>query len=207
MSEILTGNRSVAEPVLWRRVTLTTADASARRAAEDELDRYADQVRREGFEQGLSAGRAEAQQQVPSTLGNISEALAELERIRESLRQQAERALIQLAVNVAERVVHREMVLDSEALAALVKSALAKVQTREVARVRMHPELESVVSKTLERSGAREMVLMPDASLKHGELFFETSQGVLDASLKAQFSEIERALLERLDGSGLGAVL
>ena len=193
---------------MWRRVTKAPADVSARRAADDELDRSIHQASREGFEQGLAAGRADAQQQVPSTLEDISEAVAELERIRENLRQQSERDLIRLAINVAERVIHREMVLDSEALAALVKAALGKVQTREVTRVRMHPELEPVVTKTLERCGSREMVLMPDPSLKHGELFFETSQGVLDASLKAQFGEIERALLERLDGGGVrGATL
>ena len=207
MSEIVSGNRSSAEPVIWRRVALMPADVSARRSADDELERSIDQAGRDGFEQGLAAGRAEGQQQVPSTLESISEAVAELERIRENLRQQAERDLIRLAVNVAERVIHREMVLDSEALAALVKAALGKVQTREVTRVRMHPELEPVVTKTLERCGTREMVLMPDPSLKHGELFFETSQGVLDASLKAQFGEIERALLERLEGGGISAAL
>jgi len=179
----------------------------AGRAAEEELERRVEQARSEGFEEGLASGRAEAQRQVPSTLENISEAVAELEIIRERLRQQAERDLIRLAITLAERVVHREMVLDSDALSALVKTACAKVQTREVSRVRLHPALESVVAKTLERCGARETVLMPDPSLKPGELLFETAQGVLDASLKSQFGEIERALLARLDGNASTAAL
>jgi flagellar assembly protein FliH len=202
MSEILADNSSPASPVLWRQVAVPNSEAIARRAEEEEQERSAEQARSEGFEEGLASGRAEAQRQVPSTLESISEAVAELELIRERLRQQAEGDLIRLAITVAERVVHREMVLDPDALGALVKTAFAKVQAREVSRVRLHPALESVVTKTLERCGARETVLMPDPGLKPGELLFETSQGVLDASLKSQFNEIERALLARLDGNG-----
>lgn len=207
MSEILDDNRSAASPVLWRHVTVTAPDVSARRAAEEELERRIQQVRSEGAEEGLASGRAEAQRNIPSMLENVSQAVAELERIRERLRQQAERDLIRLAVTVAERVVHREMVLDNDALAPLIKAAYAKVQVRELSRVRMHPGLEAVVTRTLEKCGAREMVLVADSGLKPGELLFETAQGVLDASLRTQLGEIERALLARLEGSGSGAVL
>jgi len=202
MSEILADGRSAASPVLWRLVAIPDPDALARGAAEEELQRRVEQARSEGLEAGLAAGRAEAQRQVPSTLESVSEAIAELELIRDRLRRQEELDLIRLAITVAERVVHREIVLDPDAPGALVKTAFAKVQAREVSRVRMHPALEPVVTKTLERCGARETVLVPDPSLKPGELLFETSQGVLDASLKSQFEEIERALLACLDGNG-----
>jgi flagellar assembly protein FliH len=201
MSEILRGNRSAASPVSWRRVALADAEGTARRLAEEELERGIEQSRRDGVERGLESGRADAQRQVPATIDNISAAISELERIRERLHRQTERDLIRLAVTVAERVIHRETVLDPDALAGLVKAGFGKVQARDVARVKMHPALEPVVTKTLEACGAREMVLMPDASLRPGELLFETSQGVLDASVHTQLSEIERSLLDQL-GAG-----
>jgi flagellar assembly protein FliH len=201
MSEILRGNRSTASPVSWRRVALADTEGTARRLAEEELERGIELARRDGTERGLESGRADAQRQVPATIDNISTAISELERIRERLHRQTERDLIRLAVTVAERVIHRETVLDPDALAGLVKAAFGKVQARDVARVRMHPALEPVVTKTLDACGAREMVVMPDSSLKPGELLFETSQGVLDASVHTQLSEIERSLLDQL-GAG-----
>jgi flagellar assembly protein FliH len=207
MSEILAENCSTVSPVLWRHVAVPNSEAIALRAAQEEQEHRVEQARGEGFGEGLASGRADGQRQVPAMIESISEAIAELELIRESLRQQVEADLIRLAITVAERVVHREMVLDPDALGALVKAAFAKVQAREVTRVRLHPALESVVTKTLERCGARETVLMPDTSLNPGELLFETSQGVLDASLKSQFGEIERALLARLHGNGSTPVL
>jgi flagellar assembly protein FliH len=201
MSEILVDNRSSAVPVLWRLVNLTSSQERAGRAAEEELERRIEQARREGVQEGFEGGRVEAQRQLPSTLESISEALAELERVRARLRQAAERDLVRLAITVAARVIHREMVMDGDAMAGLVKAAFLKVQSREVGRVRMHPALESVVSKTLEGCGATGLVLMPDSNLNSGELLFETSQGLLDASLNTQLAEIERSLLDQLGGS------
>jgi flagellar assembly protein FliH len=201
MSEILADNRSPATPVPWRLVNLIPSEERAGRAAAEELERRIEQARRDGLKEGLESGRADAQQQLPATLDNIRETLAELERIRERLRQAAERDLVRLAVTVAARVIHRETVMDGDAMAGLIKAAFLKVQSREISRARMHPALESVVSKTLEQCGAAGVVLMADSSLNPGELLFETSQGLLDASLNTQLGEIERGLLDQL-GSG-----
>jgi len=203
MSEIFEGGRTTEAPVLWRKAPRSVAKESASRAAEAELEHRIGEARREGHEKGLESGRSDAQRQLPPTLENISETLAELERIRERLRQAVERDLVRLAVTVAARVIHREMVMTGDALAGLIRAAFLKVQSREISRVRMHPALESVVSKTLEQCGASGAVLLPDPNLNPGELLFETSQGVLDASLNTQLGEIERSLLEQLGPAGL----
>jgi len=63
----------------------------------------------------------------------------------------------------------------------------------------MHPNLESLVRKSLEQCGSpKNLVLTPDPGLKPGELLLETSQGILDASVDTQLREIERGLIDRL---------
>ena len=58
----------------------------------------------------------------------------------------------------------------------------------------------ALVRKLLEQAGApKNLVLMPDASLKPAEIFFETSQGILDASVDTQLREIERGLIDKLE--------
>jgi len=42
-------------------------------------------------------------------------------------------------------------------------------------------------------------VLTADASLKPAEVYFETSQGILDASVETQLREIERGLIDKLE--------
>jgi flagellar biosynthesis/type III secretory pathway protein FliH len=81
----------------------------------------------------------------------------------------------------------------------LVKAAFSKLQSREISRVRMHPGLETLVRKCLEQAGSpKSLVLSADPALNPGELFFDTSQGLLDASVDTQLREIERGLIDKL---------
>jgi flagellar biosynthesis/type III secretory pathway protein FliH len=74
------------------------------------------------------------------------------------------------------------------------------LQSREINRVRVHPSLEALVRKLLEQTGApKNLVLAADANLKPSEVFFETSQGILDASVETQLREIERGLIDKLE--------
>jgi flagellar assembly protein FliH len=126
--------------------------------------------------------------------------LAELARLRETIREEATHDLVRLAVSIAARVIHREVSLDPDALTGLVKTAFLKVQSREIQRVRMHPGMEPLVRKSLEQSGSpKNLLLTADPALNPGEVFLETSQGILDSSVDTQLREIERGLIDRLE--------
>lgn len=200
-SEIVSGDQPPAKPVPWRMVTtvgLTTARSGSR--AEQEAVSRLDQSRREAFLEGVAAGRQQAEEQIRPAMEGLAQTLTELSRLREVIRDRATEDLIHLAVSIAARVIHREVVVDPDALAGLVKAAFMKVQSREINRVRMHPALEGLVRKSLEQCGApKNLVLVPDPGLKSGEILFETAQGNLDASVETQLAEIERGLFDKLD--------
>jgi flagellar assembly protein FliH len=200
-SEILAGDQLAAAPALWRTVASARTDRSnvARPDAARETAQLVDQGRREGFDQGAAAGRREAELQLLPAFEKMARTLAELARLRESLREETLQDLVRLATLIASRVVHREVVIDPDALAGLVKAAFSKLQSREISRVRMHPGLETMVRKCLEQAGSpKSLVLSADPALNPGELFFDTSQGLLDASVDTQLREIERGLIDKL---------
>ncbi|HEV8037719.1 MAG TPA: FliH/SctL family protein [Bryobacteraceae bacterium] len=200
-SEILLGDENSAAPAFWRTVAsartarLQTARPDAAREAAQALE----QARREAFEQGAATGRKDAEQQILPAFEKMARNLAELAQLRESLREEALQDLVRLATLIAARVVHREVVIDPDALAGLIKAAFSKLQAREISRVRMHPGLEPLVRKCLEQSGSpKNLILAADPALNPGELFFDTSQGLLDASVDTQLREIERGLIDKL---------
>jgi flagellar assembly protein FliH len=202
-SEILAGGeKPSAAAALWR-VVEPPGDARSKGPARKDAEREAqglEQARREGFSAGVTAGRREAEEQIRPAMDGLARNLAELARLRDTIREEATHDLVRLAVSIAARVIHREVSLDPDALTGLVKTAFLKIQSREIQRVRMHPGLESLVKKSLEQSGApKNLVLMPDSGLKPGEVFLETSQGILDASVDTQLREIERGLIDRLE--------
>lgn len=200
-SEILPGGEQPSA-ALWRVVD-PPVDARGASVARKNADREAqglEQARREGFAAGVAAGRRESEEQIRPAMDRLAKNLAELARLRDVIREEATHDLVRLAVSIAARVMHREASLDPDALTGLVKTAFLKLQAREVQRVRMHPGLEPLVRKSLEQCALpQNLILVPDAALKPGELFFETSQGILDASVDTQLREIERGLIDRLE--------
>jgi len=167
---------------------------------EGEAARKLDQARREAYAEGLAAGRQQAEEQFRPAVQGLATTLDSLARLRENIREETTQDLVHLAISIAARVIHREVAVDPDALAGLIQAAFSKLQSREVNRVRMHPTLEPLVRKLLEQSGApKNLTLTPDANLKPAEVFFETSQGILDASVETQLREIERGLIDKLE--------
>jgi len=201
-SEILAGGEPRVAPPYWRTVATVRMDGrNASRADEERAVVQAlEQARREAFDQGFAAGRKDAEQQILPALGGITATAAELARLRDKIREETLQDLVRLATRIAERVIHREVAIDPDALAGLVKAAYAKVQAREISRLKVHPSIEALVRKCLEQSNApRNLAVVSDAALQPGELFFETAQGTLDASVETQLREIERGLIDRLE--------
>ena len=192
---------NIATPVLWRTVAAATDPRrNSHSDAEREAARKLDQARREAYAEGLAAGRQQAEEQFRPAVQGLAETLEALSRLRENIREETIQDLVHLATSIAARVIHREVAVDPDALAGLIQAAFSKLQSREINRVRMHPTLEPMVRKLLEQGGApKNLVLTPDPNLKPAEVFFETAQGVLDASVETQLREIERGLIDKLE--------
>src|SRR5581483_8923214 len=167
-SEILAGDQSPAKPVPWRVVSSfgTAAGLAGRTNSEIELARKLDHARREGFTEGVSAGRQQAEEQIRPAMEGLAQVLAELAGLRDVIRRQSSEELVHLATTIAARVIHREVMVDPDALAGLVNAAFAKLQAREITRVHLHPGLERLVKNTLDQAGSPSMVVVADPALK-----------------------------------------
>jgi len=192
---------STATPVLWRMVaSATDPRRNSHGDAEREAARKLDQAGREAYAEGLAAGRHQGEEQFHPAVQGLAQTLDSLARLRDSIREETLQDLVHLAISIAARVIHREVAVDPDALGGLIQAAFSKLQSREINRVRMHPTLEALVRKLLEQGGApKNLVLAPDPTLKPSEVFFETAQGILDASVETQLREIERGLIDKLE--------
>ena len=114
------------------------------------------------------------------------------------MRKTAESDLLKLAIAIARRVIHRELTLDPGSIEGLIRVALEKLESRELCRVRVHPDQEPVIRTLLARFSAAPVELIPDPTLQCGDVLFETAHGTLDGSIEAQLQEIERGFADRL---------
>jgi flagellar assembly protein FliH len=152
---------------------------------------------RKGFGEGEAAGRAQAMAQLDAAIGRLARTVEELSGMRERLRHEAEGDVVALALAIARRVIHRELIIEPEALLGLTKAALEKLDAREIHRVRTHASHVAMLQRKIEEIGApRRIEVVADPGLEPGAAIFETGHGSLDASVETQLAEIERGFAD-----------
>jgi flagellar assembly protein FliH len=182
----------------------TAEDIAKLRARITELTAAAEQQARQAYETGLRTGEASArkalEQETRTAIDRMTATVVDVSAARGEVIQRAEADTVRLAVEIARRVLHRELSVDSNALMALTRAALQKLQSQEIHRVRVHPEQEKMVRASLQECGRGDgLEVIADTSLPPGGILFDIGRGALDASVGTQLDEIVRGLTDRLE--------
>jgi flagellar assembly protein FliH len=180
------------------------AGAARLRAKIAELEVLLEAKSRQAYEAGLRAGEESARRSleagVDESVQQLAAAIAELAGMRGETIRRAESDTVRLSIEIARRVLHRELSIDGAALESLVKAALEKLQAQEVYRVRVHPNQEKIVRACLDRTGRGQAIaVVGDPVQPNGGAVFEISRGALDASVETQLAEIEHGLIDQLE--------
>jgi flagellar assembly protein FliH len=166
------------------------------------VERQIRQAYESGVRDGEASGRRAIEDHVEQVVGRMAAALADVAAARVQVIGRARTDVVRLSLDIARRVLHRELTVDPAALEALVHAALEKIGTQEIYRARVHPKQEPLVRRCLhELSPAAAIEVVADSSQREGGIVFEGAQGALDASVETQLLEIERGLVDRLGDS------
>lgn len=186
-----------------RLVAQAQAEAAAIRQAA-ELERQA------AWEAMRAAALAEAQREaehrmtleMDRTFGRFR-ALVEQAVVREDeLRRACCQELIVLAVKIAEAVIRREVKQDPEFLARLASAALAQAPSGPISQILVHPDDRETMERWLLDVWGDEpppLELVTDPHVDRGSCVIGTPTGFIDARIRTQLAELERALLEVVD--------
>lgn len=199
-------NRNQARPALSSQAAgkVSSQEVQQLRSEIAELTCASAQIERKAHESGYRAGELAARQALDKDVRacgeRLSQTIAELASTREQTIRRAEADTVRLALEIARRVLHRELSVDPSAIGALVKAALEKLRNQEIYRVRVHPDQEQIVRRCLQQMGrGGEVEIVSDPAQAKGGALFEISRGALDASVDTQLREIERGLVDELE--------
>ncbi|HEY6100781.1 MAG TPA: FliH/SctL family protein [Anaeromyxobacter sp.] len=172
------------------REMVAAAEAEARRilsAAEAARDGIRASAAEEGRREGLARAAAAL-------------ALVEVERTRRLARVEGE--LVALALDVARKVLGRELAERRSAFADLVARGLAEVRERREVVLRVNPAdapavraADGVLGAALARA---RLDVREDGAVAPGAAVIDTEAGRLDAGIEAQLAHLGRALEEAL---------
>jgi len=147
-----------------------------------------------GYAQGERAGLEAGGKRAEAMLRRVAQTIEELGNLRQTLIHETEREMVQLALALARRVVHREVTLDHELAAALAHVALERLGTNTPATIRLNPEDYTIVAQDSSRWGGQTVTVVPDPAISRGGCLVESAFGSVDATIERQFDELSRAL-------------
>ncbi|TDA69421.1 MAG: hypothetical protein D9V47_05870 [Clostridia bacterium] len=156
------------------------------------------QAREEGFAAGLAAARDEA--------GRIRqearEVLRQARQEREDIIRACETEVVQLAAEIAAKILRREVARDSETVLRIARAAVHELCRSQAFFIFAHPDdvemLYSHRDAVLSEADARaELRVIADPEMPRGSCRVETENGFLDATLDAQLAEISRVIKEQ----------
>jgi flagellar assembly protein FliH len=127
-------------------------------------------------------------------------------RQRRDLLGELQPYVVRIAVEVARRIVRRELRTDPGMVTRTVGAALEQVGTASETRVRVHPLDAQVLQKTIRElvptpDEAASLEIVPDGSIERGGCVVESDRGIVDARLRTQFEEMQGRLLDALETS------
>lgn len=143
---------------------------------------------------------AEVENEITRTIDpwheQLAETIVEINNLQAAITTRAERELIRLAIEIAKKVVHREVTIDNEIVMTLARIGISRMQNRVAATIHLHPDDFAYVTthrENLEAGHALELV--EDRSIGRGGCLVQTEMGDVDTRIEQQFAEIERAFL------------
>ena len=158
----------------------------------------------EWFEQGRQSAQQQLRSEREAALAkqreHIGLALREFASERQNYYRRIEGEVVELALAIARKILHREAQIDPHTLAGIVRVTLEKLDTGTKVDLHVHPkeaaEWRHYFACQMENVPPPEV--FEDSAIAPGECRIDTSLGSTEVGLESQLKEIETGLLDLL---------
>jgi len=164
----------------------------------------AEKQEKAAHERGLLEGETRAKASFEARLAacqqQVGKAVEAFREERDEYFNRIEPEVVQLALAIARKILHRESQIDPLLLTGLVHVALEKLDAGTRVRLKVHPADTHFWNEFFARSASPlAPELSGDPSLQHGECIIETEVGSTQISMETQLKEIEQGFFDLLE--------
>ena len=171
--------------------------------ARDEAQGIKDAAYEEGFKEGREKGIQDRYREAAPLAERAQEVLSQLEGMRQVIRYQGEKDLVQLAFLLAKKVVISEIQTRPDLVNNLLKNFLKEIESLGKIRISLHPEdYEFLVNSGLHLETylkeEQSLSIKPDIDAERGAVHMESDEEVINFHFQKRFEELEEELKEEL---------
>ncbi len=171
-----------------------------------------------GYEQGIAEGRAAVEAEMSHAIRQLQLLAGSVVENQVGFFRAAERQVVDLALQIAQKVVEKEVENMPDLAINIIRSALEEMDARTAVRVRVSPDDEELLRRRWAQCvppgiAADRIELQADERIQTGGAVIETTQGEVDAQLETKLAQLGNALWtfvmdvssEESDGVSLGS--
>lgn len=179
------------------------APGQALARAQAQADAIREQARQEGFQQGLAEGRAEGQASVESAATALAQAIEQEREQREQAALALAHDAVELALDLAGKVVHGALEIQPERVIGVVRDALRPIADRRRITILVDPADLELVTESIDRlraqAGGIELCeVQADRRVGRGGAIVRNSEGEVDASIATQLEKAREIVAAEL---------
>ena len=217
MSEVLLNDDAVsATPVGYAFEQLESSVPSRReepaRIVEEavaEAERIREQAREQGYAEGRSAGHAQGSAEISSAARALEQALRGIDTLRTEVADAVERDAIELALELAEKILATTLEVRPELILEVVRGALHRLGDRRRVTVAVNPENLETVRRAIgelpaQGNGIEHCEVVSDELVGVGGAVVRSLEGEVDAGVQTQLERAREAIGAVLE-AGLAA--
>jgi flagellar assembly protein FliH len=154
------------------------------------------------YERGLHDAETRYQEQLKALTNQTARALArslkELDQLQKRLYEEAEKQVAKLALEVAKKIVRREVRIDEQIVLAMIKVAMSYVSDARKVKVRVNPADLNIIRSHVPAEEEFSPGMPPpewiaDPAIERGGFIIDSDAGTVDGRLGMQFQEIEKS--------------
>ncbi|HYY87978.1 MAG TPA: FliH/SctL family protein, partial [Chloroflexota bacterium] len=152
-----------------------------------------------GHEEGYAAGLAAAEAAMAAHTEQLARLATNVLEQHATFYRAAERQVVDLALQIAQKVVEHEVENIPELAVGVIRAALEEMDARTAVRVRVNPADEELLRRLWTQVvppgiGPDHIELQADERVQSGGAVIETTQGQVDTQLETKLAQLGNAL-------------
>lgn len=153
-----------------------------------------------GYREGSEKVLSDLQEQIAQMMEEAQTVLKQAYLMKEQIIQEAEPFLVELSCAIAEKVIDKQLTLESDYVIDLIKNNLSRKREQGVITLCVAPKYFSFVQAAREELGAAidsqaELQIIPDSTVQDRGCVIRSSFGSVDARVDTQLTEIKKELI------------
>ena len=177
------------------KIRVADADRPGGADSQEQLHNIEKQAFEQGYREGERIGKQMGERMIETTVKRYERSVNEMSAAHSQVVHSMETKTVELALEIARKVIQREISTDPDLVSALATVALRRVQSHQSITLRVsrqdYPRIREAVS-----SVNSSVTVVEELSLERGDFMIDTGQTHLDGRLLSQVETLGRAMLE-----------